>query len=255
MLSIESEKVRTRPELHAIPCPAPTKTWHPIPHGELADAIITRATDSGLVPTSEKWGVEDGRLYDGDQKIDIPGARLFGAINFQPPTGFPKGMAMSIAVKHANDKSDPFTILSGGEVFLCSNGVVTGEHVIRRKHTSGIDVEAIVELAFEKIIENTKNLAEATRRMQAMPLTTDRTELIAVKAARAGAYSSSQILKVVKEFEEPSFEEWGQEPRSLWRFYNSANHVIKNASMGGQITGLSKLSMVLFGLIGMSTKP
>jgi len=77
----------------------------------------------------------------------------------------------------------------------------------------------------------------------------DRVEGLAVKAARAGAFSSSKILPVIEEFDKPSFEEFGKMARSLYRLYNSATHIMRDQNPGRQGDAMKALNSVTFPLI------
>ncbi|MEI6236136.1 MAG: hypothetical protein WCT04_24030 [Planctomycetota bacterium] len=75
----------------------------------------------------------------------IEGALLFGSLDFLPVQGmaFPAGCSPSAGLRNSHDKTFSLSILSGARVFICANGVLSAEHVISRKHTSGLDREAM----------------------------------------------------------------------------------------------------------------
>jgi len=240
----------SRPDLKDIPTPEPTKTWRPVSHYALAQALIVEAQNLGLKLHEEAWRVEDGAMYPKPgEKVVVPGARLYGTLDFEAPDEMDRTIVPSIGIIHANDQSAPMTVFFGAHVMICENGVRTGEFTYKRKHTSGLDIDHIVETVFARMKDETARVQMVHRRMQGLPLTTDQADLLAVKSARAGAFSSSQILQVVREFDCPSYEDFGKMPRSLWRFYNASTHIMKKQSVGRQGEAFEALNKTTFPLI------
>jgi hypothetical protein len=240
----------TRNDLEGMYTPPATKTWKPISHYALVQALVVEAQNLGLKVRSESWRVEDGALYpQKGEKVDIPNARLFGYVDFEPPASMDPTLVPSVGVVHANDMSSALSFFFGAHVLICSNGVRTGEFCIKRKHTTGLNFEETIDTVFARLKSETSRVEQVHSRMQGLPVTVDKAESLIVKAARAGAFPSSQIIPVIDEFEEPTYKEFAEGPRSLWRLYNSATHIMKKQGPARQGEAFASLNRVTFPLI------
>jgi len=64
-----------------------------------------------------------------------------------------------------------------------------------------------------------------------------------VELARAEAFSSSDILPVVNEFENPRHEEFKE--RNAWSLYRSCTEVMKSQSPAQHVDGFKALNVVM----------
>jgi len=208
------------------PCPAPTDTWTPIPHAEVVDVLTKRAHDRGLVVRDSRFTVVDGALYPSEGvKVEIKGARLFGKLDLEPIAGvdFPDGCIPSLGVRNSTDKSYALSILAGARVLVCSNGVLAGEYVVSRRHTSGIDLGDSIDRALDMFMESVKGFGELHERLRGRKVSVNKAKALTVDLADAGAIPSAHILPVVREFEKPSFREFRGD-RSAWGLYGAVTH-------------------------------
>ncbi len=238
----------TRADLAGLPVPRRTKTHRPVPHKDAADALIEAAEGLGLKIRSERWTVTEGATYpEPGSRLHVPAARLFGTIDFAPIPGIelPDGVTPSAGLRNSHDKTFALSVLSGGRVLVCSNGILAGEHIISRKHTSGIDLGEAVDRALDAFLSTIRGLKDVVERMQSRKLSVQRARSLIVEAARGGAFSSAMILPVLDAYESPEHSEF--KPRTSWSLYNRATEVMKRQSPGRQIEGLKALSDALVG--------
>ncbi|MCZ7645880.1 MAG: DUF945 domain-containing protein [Planctomycetota bacterium] len=144
----------------------------------------------------------------------------------------------SAGIRNSHDKSFALSILSGARVLVCANGVLSAEHVISRKHTSGLELRVEVDRALDAFIESTSQFHATYDRLRGKSLTKARAHHLVVELARAGAIASSDILPVVQEFEQPRHPEFRD--RNAWTLYQSAteNHEAPVAgAAGGWVQG------------------
>ena len=121
MLSRASEVFRD--DLYGVVTPEETKSWKPVSHSSVVETLTDRAAARGLVIKSERYVLLDGTLYGANGvQTRLPGARLFGSLDFAPIPGmpFPAGCAPSAGVRNSHDKSYTLSLLSGARVFLCA---------------------------------------------------------------------------------------------------------------------------------------
>jgi hypothetical protein len=98
----------SREAVLAVPTPAATTTWRPIPHGELLAGVQTTLERSGLRTVEEGHGLtRDGNRY-------------FGLLRVQNAT--PDGdFGLVVGVRNSHDKTFPAGLVVGASVFVCDN--------------------------------------------------------------------------------------------------------------------------------------
>ncbi len=240
-----------RSQLSRFKAPPKTKTWSPIGHDEVVSAVIGAAEGLGYEIRNERWGVMDGALYEQTpgktemSKVDLPGARLYGFLDFKPVPGLetPRGMGLSMGIRTSFDKSYGQVLMFGGRVFICDNGVLIGEHEIKRKHTSQFDLRPLVVQAFGKLEDSARSLRNMHTELVGRALSDTEAKSLIVDLADAGAISSGHVLPVHKEYTEPKHEEFRD--RNAWSLYNATTEVMKRQPTPRQVEGFKALNRVL----------
>ena len=249
MLMLSHAKSISREALASVPTPAPTDTWRPVPHSEVVSALAERANALGLHIAEERYAVLDGTLYpESGVQVPLPGARLFGSIDFEPIPGvpFPNGCRPSAGLRNSHDKSFALSILAGSGVLVCANGLLLAEHVINRKHTSGISLQDEIDRALNAFIESVREFQTVYNALSMTRLTKPRASHVVVELARAGAFPSSDILPVLKEWDEPRHPEF--RGRTAWTLHQAATEVMKGQGPARQVEGFKALSRGMLAL-------
>lgn len=228
-----------RAQLRRIPVPVRPECsdrWMPVQHGALVDGIHAEASSRGLVATDERWAV------------DSQGMRLWGSIDFKlPKVGtreyraldlvVPDGMGLSLALRHSNGGHYAVTVGAGGKVFVCDNGVLTAEYICKRKHTTGFDLDALVQDAFAHYVDESRNLNAFVERFQEADLSQTEANDLLLQAGRDNVVSWSLLGKVDAEWREPRHPEFSD--RNAWSLYNAFTQVAQNASVSRQLRMLN----------------
>jgi hypothetical protein len=246
MLMLSGAHEISRSDLAPIRTPDATDTWRPVAHSEVVDVLIDRAGSRGLKVRSERYAVMAGALYSPQgSKVELPGARLFGSLDFQPVPGmpFPAGCTPSAGIRNSHDKSFALSILSGARVFVCANGVLSAEHIVARKHTSRLDLLESIDRALDSFMDSIRSFQEMFTKLSELRLTRNRAHSMIIAMARAGAFSSSDILPVADEFENPRHSEF--KDLTAWNLYQSATENMKAQSPSRQVDGFKALNSVL----------
>ena len=246
MLMLSHAHEVSRADLASVITPEPTDSWRPVPHIDVVNTLTDRAAARGLKIKAERFAVLDGTLYPKPgMQIELTGAKLFGSLDFAPIPGmpFPAGMTPSCGVRNSHDKSFALSILSGARVFICANGVLSAEHIIARKHTSGLDLGQSIDQALDAFMESIRGFNEMYERLHAWKLRKTTAQSVVVELARAGAFSSSDILPVLQEYETPEHSEFAE--RNGWSLYNAATARMKAQSPARQVDGFKALTSTL----------
>ena len=218
---------REREQLHSIPIPVRDNVsdrWCGIPHGEFADLIVRQAEGLGLIIEKEQW------------QINPDAADLFGSLDFKlgstwvgPDYEAPEGMGFSFGVRHSNKSRYAATIVSGAHVFVCANGMITGETAVSRRHTTNMrhDLPFLIHCGIEKAIHTLgTGLVADVKELRERDLSRWEADDLLLKAGREGVVSWSQLGKVDKLWREPPHPEF--EDRNAWSFYNAFTEVAKD---------------------------
>ncbi len=100
-----------------------------------------------------------------------------------------------------------------------------GESTIRRKHTSGIEIEELIPRAFDNLEHQFIRLERDVDGLKIQSISVSGAKLLTVKAADFGVINSSDIIPVLNEFRTPQHEEFADHNR--WSLYNSFTEVGK----------------------------
>lgn len=253
MLMLEGNEPLTRDELARIPTPPATRTHQPVGHADVANAVMEIAHRRGFKPIEEHWMIQGGALYpEPGIRVPLHGARMFGTVDFEPDAellrqvgvpALPETLVPSIGIRNSHDKSFSLSVLCGARVVVCANGMMVGEYHIRRKHTSGINLFEQIEMAMDAFVRCTGAIVNQVRELSLAALDERHANHLVVEAAREGAFSSSQILDIVRGYQEPQHEEF--QPRNRWSLYNACTEVMKKQSPARQSDGFRSLNRVL----------
>ncbi len=229
--------LRTLSELNRIPVPAspPWKlssrsTWTPVNHGTLARTILEESRSLGLRPGEHRWQTNESETD------------LFGCVDFGRKTGIdlPRGLNLSIGVRHSNEGRYAVTLVFGAQVLVCENGLITGEKRLSHKHTSGLDIAGMVREGLAAYIDSAKEVGRLVRRLKGIKLTETTADHVLVEAGRRQVLAWSHLGKVEGQWREPEHAVF--KARTAWSLYNAFTAVIRERSPPQQFRALRSIS-------------
>lgn len=224
-------------EIVDIPTPEPTRSWTPIPHAELWNAVRTEVEHSGLIVTNTECAVWGRNEATTD--------RFFGLMDVQSAT---TDFAMVVGIRNSHDKSFPAGLCVGSHVFVCDNLAFSSEIVIARKHTRYIrrDLPNLVNRAVGKLGDHRQRQAARIEAYKAMDLRDIEANDLVVRGLDARAICSTQVPKVLKAYREPLHEEF--QPRNGWSMFNAFTEVMKGTNPGD----MPRRTMALHGVMDLA---
>lgn len=154
---------RTRDELATLHTPDPTTTWRPVPHADLVGELIR-----GL----ERHGVAVAR--DDYATMGRADARLFGVMDLRVPDLDTPDFSMALGLRGSNDKTMSIQVIAAARVAVCDNMMFSGSSgavVLRKKHTSRLDLAAVVPGAIDAFLERAGAFRLDIDRMRDLALT------------------------------------------------------------------------------------
>ncbi len=200
-------------QLKEVQTPLATETHVPVPHIHVRDMLAQNLNMLGMEFTSERIQT----THDGNRAI--------GMLYTEPMDG----IRFSAGWMNAHDKSSSTKFLAGEEVFICTNGQVFAEFMVRRKHTMNI-LRDLEQLAYQAVV-GFKGAQELNQHRQdayeAVSLTSDSARAMAVRLAEHRVIAPSQIVNLIEEYESPSFG-YDRNVQTVWGLNAAATHNLKN---------------------------
>ena len=222
-----------REEIALAPTPCGTATWHPVPHSEVIETVSNAVESRGWTIANEQYG------------LGHDGAKLFGVMRLGN-SNHPE-WSRAIGLRNSHDMTIAVGLAAGLNCFVCDNLSFGSTIVIKRRHTSGINLMALVDGALDTLVEEFLTLETAAEKLKTYDVMFDDARIATVQAAEAGAIPSCDILAVLEEFNHPRHAEFAEPTR--WSFLNAFTEVSKKYSPARADVCQRKLTR-LFGLDG-----
>ena len=194
-----------RDEIAMVPTPTATASWKPVPHSEVIDAV----TD---VVKAHNW-----QILDEQYGLARDGQRMFGVMRINRTSS--TEWSRCIGIRNSHDQSIAVGLAAGLCVKVCSNLMLGGSMVLKRRHTSRIELNGLVLEAVEELETEFLTLETVAEDLKCLYVREDAARIAIVKAAEAGAVNSSDILPIFREFKEPQHEEFAEPTR--WSLLNA----------------------------------
>ena len=203
-----------RDEIAMVPTPTATASWKPVPHVEVIDAV----TD---VVRAHNW-----QILDEQYGLARDGQRMFGVIRINRTSS--AEWSRCIGIRNSHDRTIAVGLAAGLTVRCCSNLMFGGSMVLKRRHTSRIELNGLVLEAVEELETEFLTLETVAEDLKCLYVREDAARVAIVKAAEVGTVNSSDILPIFREFKEPRHEEFADPTR--WSLLNAFTENAKKYS-------------------------
>ena len=197
------------------PVPKETRTYKPVSHQELIDLTLESIYQSGFDLDKQHYtAAREGDVATG--KYSIKNVK-------------DNDMQLQIAWQNSYDKTTTLKFAIGTKIFICENGMVSGDHGhFARKHVGEIQT-----FAPAPITEYIKQSGEAFTKMQqdretfrAHEISSQRrAELLGLMFAHDKFIQSTQLNIIQRELFKPTHD-YGA-PNTLWELYNYVTFAMK----------------------------
>ena len=222
-----------RDEIAAIPTPEGTASWHPVPHLDVIDAV------------TEAVKAKNWQILDEQYGLAREGQRMFGVVQINRSSS--PEWSRTIGLRNSHDQSLSVGLAAGISVMCCSNLAFGGAMVLKRRHTSRIELGNLVLTAVDELEMEFLNLETVSEDLKLHEVKADEARAVIVRAAEVGAVNSCDIVPIFREFQKPCHEEFAEPTR--WSLLNAFTEHAKKYSPGRAdvcYRGLTRL----FGLNG-----
>ena len=197
-------QVPTLEELRVYKPNAVGTQWVPINHLEFVDMIRAVLSERGYSIDSEE--LMHGASRKAPEGINVHD--LYGYFTISGKLPHLEGFRRVLAFRHSNVQNFAAKILSGAQVTLCTNGLANGEYILDRKHTSGLNLRALIGEAVTAWEGQQTQLDGMIADLQAITLTPEQACFILMNAAYVDIFSSDKLVPIYGEYLDPVHEEW-----------------------------------------------
>lgn len=224
-----------------------TKTWHPISHKRLLTHLKAAVEAEALKIENRKYSMsQDGTkmfgtwtiLRDKNKLKNMPKSndklkhmfkdnkKIMNILNGKDELEYMLGFRNSI------NKDFAVGLTAGLHVIVCSNMVFSGDFVVCRRHTSGLDDEELSEICqetVEKIIEKFKSLTEWYCKLTEIKLSQSQINYLIVESMKRGAMPPSKFNEFYALFMNKDRNHNHKPTLSDW--YGAVTEIMKNDSL------------------------
>ena len=236
-LMMSEGKYVGRNEIATVPTPTGTASWHPVPHLDVIDSV------------TEAIKAKNWQIVDEQYGLAREGQRLFGVMRINNSSS--REWSRCIGIRNSHDQSLSVGLAAGISVMCCSNLAFGGSMVLKRRHTSRIELSDLVLTAVYELEMEFLNLETVSEDLKLHEVGADEARAVIVRAAEVGAVNSCDIVPIFREFQHPTHEEFAEPTR--WSLLNAFTEHAKKYSPGRADIchcGLTRL----FGLDGQKSE-
>jgi hypothetical protein len=222
-------------ELAAVRVPEATRTWFPLAHTAVLDAVQETLTGAGYL-------VQKRQLA-----LSRDNARFFGTLDLATEVG--AGVALAVGVRNSIDQSYPIGFAAGNRVFICDNLAFSAELMIKRKHTRFGETRFVGDIG--KAVTQLESFRKAEARkidwLKDAQLNDGAAHDLVIGMLDKKVLAARLIPQVLAEYRRPRHEEF--EARTRWSLYNAVTQVLTggNVANGHAFAGATMRLNALLG--------
>ncbi len=207
LLSYDNRKL-DRNELALVPA-----THRPIPHAEVANALIETLGFRHIAVVKEEYAVS---------KDDM---RMFGAMELDQGM---HGARFALGIRNAHDKSMRLAITVGYRVFVCENLAFHGDfEPVLAKHSKNFSLARAISAGVDDMQRNFEPMVKAVETWRATQITDVTARLLIYRAFIEAELDVPHHLDriVHRRYFEPQHEDFT--PRTVWSLSNAFTSAFK----------------------------
>ena len=206
----------TKDFLFNVAIPARTDSYSPVSHKNIIEATYEQLDKHNLVVNNEFFN------------IDKEGRKLIGGLDIIHPDV--PHLGMRLAFRNSYDKSMSVAFAAGAVVWICSNGMITGEIQYMRKHTGTVvnELNGKIITTINQLDEHFQKILNHSEQLHQIDLTKQQyAELMGRLYIIDKVIIPTQLSIISKEIEQPTFKDF--EDLNAWSLYNHVTYALKNS--------------------------
>ena len=215
-------------------------TWYPLPHRDLVAEVEWQLESAGF------------QITGSAHALSHEGSRYFGVLQIRTPDLRERDYGWVVGLRNSHDKSLPAGLVAGSHVLCCDNLAFAGEIKVSRKHTKFAvrDLRHLTSRAVGQLEDRFRGLDERIACYRAWPINDAQAHDLIIRAVDCRAITVSQVPDVVREWREPSYDDF--RPRSLWSLFNAVTEVHKHLNPHTALARGEALHGLFDGRVGLN---
>jgi hypothetical protein len=202
--------------------PAQTETYSPVAHRDIMSSIRSKSTDNGL------------RILKHRISSNILGTRIIGFVTLEEKSSrgikSEHGLKMMLGYRNSYDKSMSVGFVAGASVWICSNGLLSGDMIsFRRKHTGTVaaELQEKIQTGLSRMRDDFARLNVEVDVMKNFSLTPrQKAEILGVMYFEKNMITPTQMNIIKRELTESEhFKD-----NDAWCLYNNITESLKRSS-------------------------
>jgi len=201
----------------SVEVPEKTKSYTPTSHGSIIKRIEDLCEDKRLEIVDRSYQANnDYNKITGKYTLNLKDDDIGCMIAFQ--NSYDKSLSAKFAI--------------GASVFICSNGMVLGDHTIKRKHTgeSNIELNDFIKTAIDHSIDDFDKTVLFRDSLKDITISENvLNELIGEMFIQDNILRTEQLTFMRKEYNKPTYD-YKVDKNNLWNIYNLLTDSIERKS-------------------------
>lgn len=206
-----------RDHVFALAPPEHTQSWKPVSYKDAVEFLHEEIhTQLRLDVVHEEFALNDA------------GTQMFHVARLDTGTG---DSGMAIGLRQSYDKSLALGVVSGAQVFVCSNLCFNGDSFrVMRKNTTNVwdDFKTLIRAQIATAGDAFTSMTVDTNALKATPCSKTRGYAMLGVMRGEGVLTPTQSNVAFRDWDEPRHEEFGD--RNLWGLYNAVTEGLKKGS-------------------------
>ena len=214
-------------DLRAVPVPAATQTYRPVPYADVIEMVEQQAQT-----------VLDREIVSRHFGLSRKGVQMFAILTFD--MGHEK-TGLSIGLRQSYDKSVSLGLCCGARVFVCDNLMFSGSTVrVVRKNTLHVwdDFRMLVDDGLEHAARDYRNIIGDAAVLKAVPMPERAGAEIIGLAQYQGVLRPQQASVAFQDWRKARYPAFKK--RNLWSLYNCFTQALKRTPAGLIMDGFSE---------------
>ncbi len=202
-------------EVRAVPTPEWTRTWHPVPHGMVLDALEDSVNNMGIGIRGMDYALTaNGNNMFGNWELDISD----------------NGAYMTMGFRNSLNKLFSFGIAVGYLITNCTNLCLSGDFVQKMKHTRGLDkytLQRMTDHSTEDLVPRLNGFSDFMKALKGREVSDTRRKALTYNLMDNGAFPPSQF----KQFNDAWVEERDTHGNNLYALHGAGTRIMRDASL------------------------
>ena len=217
-------------DVRMVPLPEATRSYTPVPHGDLIDTIETQLAHH--MPTHYVADKQFGLAREGQQLFGLMTLKRSEPEVIDPEVLPPADeLDISIGFRNSYDKSMSVGVVGGAKVFICDNMMMTSDAVkVMKRHTKNVlrEFDYMLYTSIPSLDSEFVKMKDAKAMLESIDIDHVQGHEFLGRMYGKGLLTPVQMSSAFQDWNTPNFDVF--KPRNAWSLYNAATWGLKKGS-------------------------